>query len=382
MNSAKSFSFSIALGLLATTAAAHQDDLLRSGPLDAFRPVGQWRGVAEAAAVPGKTELTIRGEGKILVNGATSGEPAPYLLSKAEYGDVRIEFEFMIPQASNSGIYVMGRYEVQILDSHGKAEPGFGDLGGIYERWDPSRPAGREGYDGIAPTANAALPPGEWQTIEIVFRAPRFDEAGEKTRDAVFEKVLVNGTLVQENAAVSGPTREAPLEEEAARGPIAIQGDHGPIAIRGFRVTSLDAADQARMAELDAYWAEVSRAVGAGDFEGYKATCHDEGVLISGSRKRCQSLAEALRGWKKGIDATRAGEMKASVDFRFSERLGDATTAYETGIFLYISQVPGEEPKADHVHLEAVLVKQDDGWKVIMEHQVGPASEAEWQALE
>lgn len=76
--------------------------------------------------------------------------------------------------------------------------------------------------------------------MEIVFRAPRFDETGKKLKDAMFEKVLVNGQLVQENAATTGHTRSAPLEGDAKTGPIAIQGDHGPIAIRSFKVTPLE----------------------------------------------------------------------------------------------------------------------------------------------
>jgi hypothetical protein len=74
--------------------------------------------------------------------------------------------------------------------------------------------------------------------------------------------------------------------------------------------------------------------------------------------------------------------MKASVEFRFSRRIGDATTAHETGIFLYTAQPEGGPPKAEHIHFEALLVKKADSWKILMENQKGPATEAEWQALE
>ena len=75
-----------------------------------------------------------------------------------------------------------------------------------------------------------------------------------------------------------------------------------------------------RIKELNAYWAEVSRAVKAGDFEGYKATCHPDGVLISGKKKTSYLLAKALEIWKPGINATKAGKVKAAVEFRFSKR--------------------------------------------------------------
>lgn len=360
---------------------APAQDLLRAGILDSFRPVEHWRGVAEIAAVPDKNEFKIAGDGRTLVNTVVKDKSAPYLFTKDEYGDVRIELEFMVPKNSNSGVYVMGRYEVQILDSFGRPRVGSGDLGGIYQRFDPTLPKGQQGFEGTAPKENAAKAPGEWQTLDITFRAPRFDDSGKKTRDATFEKVLVNGVLVQENASTTGPTQSAPMEGDAAQGPVAIQGDHGPIAIRAFRVTRLANQDPARLAELDVYWAEVSRAVTEGDFEGYSATCHDQGVLVSGSKKISQPLAKALARWKQDFLDTRAGKVKANVEFRFSERLGDATTAHETGIFRYTSQAPGGPPKAEYIHLEALLVKKPDGWKILMENQKGLASEADWEAL-
>ncbi len=140
-------------------------------------------------------------------------------------------------------------------------------------------------------------------------------------------------------------------------------------------------AAKARLAELDAYWAVVSRAVNTGDFDAYSATCHPEGVLVSGGKQMSQPLAAALARWKQEFIDTRDGKMKASVEFRFSRRIGDATTAHETGIFLYTAQPEGGPPKAEHIHFEALLVKKPDGWKILMENQKGPATEAEWQAL-
>ncbi|VGO20432.1 hypothetical protein SCARR_02495 [Pontiella sulfatireligans] len=75
--------------------------------------------------------------------------------------------------------------------------------------------------------------------MEVIFRAPRFDAAGNKTETARFESVRVNGQLVQENISVIGPTRSNPMDGEVARGPIVVQGDHGPVAIRRFVVKPL-----------------------------------------------------------------------------------------------------------------------------------------------
>ena len=147
-------------------------------------------------------------------------------------------------------------------------------------------------------------------------------------------------------------------------------------------VQSAAAADeQARLAGLDAYWAEVSRAVGTGDFEAYRATCHPEGILVSGNKKTSQPLTVALARWKQDFTNTKSGKVKGSVEFRLSQRFGDETTAHETGIFCYTAQPAGGEAKKKYIHLEALLVKKQDGWKILMEYQKSSATKAEWDAL-
>ena len=135
-----------------------------------------------------------------------------------------------------------------------------------------------------------------------------------------------------------------------------------------------------RIKELNAYWAEVSRSVKAGDFEGYKATCHPDGVLISGKKKTSYLLAKALEIWKPGIDATKAGKVKASVDFRFSKRWGDARTAHEIGMFRYQHVDEKGVAKTEYIHLEALLVKKDR-WLILMENQKSSGTKEEWESL-
>ena len=148
-----------------------------------------------------------------------------------------------------------------------------------------------------------------------------------------------------------------------------------------LQMTFAEDEGQARQAELNAYWAEVSRAVREGDFEGYKATCHAKGVLVSGSQKTSYPLSDALARWKKDFDATRAGKIKASVEFRFSQRYGDKTTAHETGIFLYSTTDPEGQNKQEHIHFQALLVRVKDGWQIMMEYQKSKATREEWDAL-
>ena len=140
-------------------------------------------------------------------------------------------------------------------------------------------------------------------------------------------------------------------------------------------------ADSARLKQLDAYWAEVSRAVGAGDFAAYEATCHPEGVLVSGSKKITSPLADALKRWKKDFDDTRSGKVKGSVVFKFSQRLGDATTAHETGMFMYVATAADGKETRDYIHLEALLVKRDGRWKILMEYQKSKGTREEFEAI-
>jgi hypothetical protein len=130
--------------------------------------------------------------------------------------------------------------------------------------------------------------------------------------------------------------------------------------------------------ELDAYWAEVSRTVEVGDFAGYSDTYHPDAVVIFGMSS--QPISSALAGWAQGFADTRAGRTVASVAFRFSERRNDETTAHETGIFRFEALSSSGEGSTQFIHFEALLVKRD-GWKMLMEFQQEPATEAEWDEL-
>lgn len=143
---------------------------------------------------------------------------------------------------------------------------------------------------------------------------------------------------------------------------------------------NLQLADSARIAELDDYWAEVSRCVREGDFDGYKATCHKDGVFVSGKINQAYPLSEALKKWKKDFTDTKSGKTKARVEFRFSNRLGDKTTAHETGIFCYSSVNTDGTKKMYYVNLEALLIKRGT-WKIMMEYQKSEATEEEWNKL-
>ena len=176
----------------------------------------------------------------ILVNLPTS-RGATDLYTAFVHQDADIELEFMMARHSNSGIYLQGQYEIQLLDSHGKPAVYFGDCGGIYQRWDESRGSGKEGYEGNAPRVNACKAPGLWQHLAISFRAARFSPGGEKIEHAKILSVHLNGQLLHQNVTLTGPTRGSDHPYDIAKGPLRIQGDHGPVAFRNIKINSFDA---------------------------------------------------------------------------------------------------------------------------------------------
>lgn len=203
--------------------------------LSAFRNPGKtWQIVGDVTAELNKTnELnTSKGTG-ILVNQPDKRNHGADLYTTAEHGDAELELDYMIAKGSNSGIYLQGNYELQLLDSWGVTNPKASDNGGIYERWDESKPEGQKGYQGYAPRQNASWAPGLWQHLRVSFQAPKFDASGKKTANARMLRVELNGVTIHENVELLGATRGA-MGPEKATGPLRIQGDHGAVAFRNI----------------------------------------------------------------------------------------------------------------------------------------------------
>ncbi len=160
------------------------------------------------------------------------------LFTKNQFGDLDLEFDFMLSKGSNSGVYLQGRYEIQLYDSWGKGNK-YSDCGGIYERWNDAMPEGQKGYEGYAPRFNVTKAPGLWQSMKISFQAPRFDSNGKKIANAKILYIILNDQLIHENVELSGATRGA-IGEESILGPLRIQGDHGSVAFKNIILNSYD----------------------------------------------------------------------------------------------------------------------------------------------
>lgn len=135
--------------------------------------------------------------------------PCVDIITEEAFADFRLQLEFRYPPGSNSGVYLRGRYEVQIQDDHGKA-------------LDPLRLGGVYGF--LAPQSDASRPAGEWQRYDIVLLDRRIT-------------VVLNGREILTDRIIPGITGGALDSHEGAPGPIMLQGDHGPIEYRNIVIT-------------------------------------------------------------------------------------------------------------------------------------------------
>ncbi len=199
---------------------------------------GSWSEVGKVWADPLQSghELLSEGKGSIILNTPTKKKPGVDIVSTEKFGDAEVTLVYMMAPGSNSGMYLQGQYEIQLLDSWTKTSVKAGDNGGIYERWDETKPDGQKGYQGYAPRLNASKAPGVWQTLNVKFKAPRFSASGEKIENARVMSATLNGVTIHEDVELFGPTRGAMAGGEVALGPIRIQGDHGAIAIQSLEV--------------------------------------------------------------------------------------------------------------------------------------------------
>lgn len=155
-------------------------------------------------------------------------------------------------------------------------------------------------------------------------------------------------------------------------------------AASGQSSLPVTSADSMRISELNHYWAELSRTVREGDFEGYKATYHKDAVCVftTGQKKVSSPIDVQLELWKPGFTDTKAGRTRNNVEFRFSQRVGSPTTAHETGIFYFTSlDKDGKVISGGSVHFGCLLVKRNGQWLTLMEYQKSRATKEEWDAV-
>jgi 3-keto-disaccharide hydrolase len=211
--------------------------------------------VVTPGATPGAppSDAIVLFDGKDLsqwVSQAAGGGPAPWVVAdgvatvkpdsggiqtKQAFGSCQLHIEFATPSVvagssqgrGNSGVFLMNNYELQILDSYQNPTYFHGQAGAIYKQH--------------APLVNASRKPGEWQTYDVVFHAPKFDADGKLIQRAAFT-VFHNGVLIQDHVIVMGVTsHDKPpyYEAHAAKMPLSLQDHHNPMRFRNIWIREL-----------------------------------------------------------------------------------------------------------------------------------------------
>jgi hypothetical protein len=192
-----------------------------------------------AKLTPGVTPLDAPAPWKV-ENGYMEVVPGKgAIATKEKFGDVQLHVEWAAPAVvagnsqgrGNSGIFLQGRYETQVLDSYQNPTYADGQAGAIYGQWPP--------------LANPTRKPGEWQSYDIVFEGPRF-EGGNLVKPA-FVTVFLNGVLMHNRKEIAGPTQHrmlAKYEPQPAEDSLALQNHGNPVRYRNIWIRRIKAYDQ------------------------------------------------------------------------------------------------------------------------------------------
>lgn len=257
--SALCFSLLLALGVAGTAAPAQRDPLQRDPAqrdpalTEVWDPVPPKIDPGDASRAPSDAIVLFDGTdlaawsgpdgaaGWEVENGAFTVTPgAGDLATRRAFGDVQLHLEWRSPtvltgegqERGNSGVFLMGRYEVQVLDSYESLTYSNGQAGSIYKQH--------------IPAVNATRAPGEWQAFDIVFTAPRFAPGGRLERPATMT-VLHNGVLIHNHVTLLGPTvfiGEPAYEAHESKLPLTLQ-DHGNlVSFRNIWIRELQDAEE------------------------------------------------------------------------------------------------------------------------------------------
>lgn len=134
------------------------------------------------------------------------------IITDGEFGNFELHIEYCVPENSNSGIYLRGRYELQVLDSLGKTYSYPAENGALYNQ--------------KSPDVEASKPAGEWQAIDA-------------TIEGMTLTVFLNSVKIHNNVTINGPTGGQLGDDNPAKGPLMLQGDHGPVQFRNIRIREL-----------------------------------------------------------------------------------------------------------------------------------------------
>lgn len=287
---------------------------------DRWQGDGWLRADAASVAVDEAGDLAATAGTDALIS---SGSPRSDLRTRAELGDFEFKFRFMLDEGADSGMYFMGRYELQL-----NSDPGA--CGGIWATMPPSERVFRG--------------PGEWHALEGRFIAPRFDATGRKVADARFEDVWMDEVLLYDEATVRGPTGGADGEDEVRRGVLRLQANTGIMAITDLRVKPLNPEQPARkVLGTEVLWNGGDPLEQGWEMAGPGAFVVEDGALkATGGMGLLWYAAEAFEDFELELEwQVEDPSDNSGVFVRFPAAGGDPWVAVNGGYELQISDLDG-----------------------------------------
>ena len=269
------------------------------------------------------------GEGKQLL--LSAGESVE---SNIRLGDSVVTLEYLTDLDSKAGIYLQGRYELSLVDADQDQSLTFADAGGVQSRMPE--------VQGVAPLTDVEQPAGQWQTLKIKFRAPRYDEASNKIANAVILEAELNGETVQRNTIVPSFTADPLNVWETSSGPILIRVREGQLAVRSFDVRPADFSSVSLPASNGAETNEESLidfvSMGKSAFQSFGCSeCHAVTANDSSTKTgpNLFGLFKSTARERQIVEASESHRFTVKADFNYLERSvrspGTELAIYEQG---------------------------------------------------
>ena len=273
--------------------------------------------------------LVAQGKGKQLL--ISAGESVE---SNIRLGDSVITIEYLADLDAKAGIYLQGRYELSLVDADQEDALTFADSGGVQGRMPEVL--------GVAPLADVQQAPGQWQTLRIKFRAPRYDEASNKVANAMIIEASLNGETVQRNTLVPSFTAEPLSAWETSRAPTLIRVRDGQLAVRTLDVRP---ADFSNVSLPDASGAETNEenlvdfvSIGKNAFQSFGCSeCHAVTANDSSTKTgpNLFGLFKSAARERQIVETSENHRFTVKADFSYLERSvrspGVELAIYETG---------------------------------------------------